>query len=82
MRWSRGEFRLVGNWMGLADREVLETIALAFRRRLAMDDRAVAYRRRIRIRGRGTCRGVGLAISVFRRWKLMQPSYRRPEARA
>ena len=74
-------FRLVGG-ISLTDRVALETIALALARRLAMDDRAVAYRRRVRIRGRGTCLGIGLAVSVFRRWRLMQPGYRRGEARA
>jgi len=75
-------FRLVGTGITWADRRILETIALAFRRRLAMDDRAVAYRRRIRVRGRGTCLGIGLAVAVFRRWKIMQPGHRRPEASA
>lgn len=75
-------FRLVGG-LCWADRRVLELVAQAFRRRLAMDDRAVAYRRRVKLRGRGTPKGQALAVSVFKRWKLLQPARApRPEALA
>lgn len=54
-------------------------------RNMALRDLGVAYRRRVRVRGRGTMLGVRLAIARFRRWRMGSPMFgqpRRPEARA